>query len=418
MSQRARDGGQLPVLHIEAGTGERTRAYLGRLLSVLSGVPGQHPAALVCGDDPVLIRRASRAGVVVSTPSLGRGRVRDVWAAVVLGWQMARHTGARVVHAHGLDALAPAAIVARLRRAPIVLSLYALPKTSVRRLALRAVARTLVPLAEYAQPVRSALGVAAETIHCGLDPRGFDGSAVPQRVVRELGLDPYTLRFGMVAGEDGSWDGGEVFVRAAAQTLQRIPSCDFVVIGPDSFLKRAEDLAHHLRVLGRFRLLPNDGELPRILTALSAVAFPGNPRTFPWEVVEAGASRIPIVASDVPVHREILDGAPEVTWIPSADVGALAAELVRVLTSTPASRGDLRGYLSARRTSQTKPDELPAWARPSPVGYDLSSGDMDEYEIMADDYTRRKVLMFRRFSMDEAVAKLVSVYRAAAEGTL
>ena len=73
--------------------------------------------------------------------------------------------------------------------------------------------------------------------------------------------------------------------------------------------------------------------------------FPSLCESFGHPLVEAMASRLPIVASDIPVHREICGDAAK--YFPVTDAAALAATL-RALLSDPAERERLAAHGAAR----------------------------------------------------------------------
>ncbi len=401
-----------PVLHVCLRGSPRGRAYLTRLIPALAERSTRHPSAILCDEHPVLMRRASRMGIPLRMMQ-GNGAVwPHRFAAGASAMAIGRGGRVRVVHAHGYAAAAAASSVLR---APLLLSAYSLPPDRpLSRAAVRRVARTHVPLAAYVEPTRELMGSSVEVLPCALDARDFKGNHIPEEVMRDLTLDPTVLHIGFAGDLDEDASGAETFVRAAARALRAIPFCEFVVIGSGHRLPEVEGLAHREGVLGRFRFLPGRFSLPWVLSALDAVAFPGRPVGFPWEVIEAASCRSHIVASRTPVHRELLDGAPEVAWIDEGDSEALAERFLRIITSTGAGTRRADQLVMTRRAGRGEARLVNS--RPSSTGYDLDSGDMDEYEILADDLTRRKDLMMRRHSLDATLGRLADAYRELAGG--
>lgn len=396
------------VLHIDVDETARTRRFLSRLVPALARDPYCHPSAIVCPPNQLVERQATRAGVTVTRLADMNSGLRTAVRAALLCRTVGRRVGARVVHAHGPGSLVLGCAAARLLRATLVASVYEIPAAaSVRPSSARGAARVVVPLDSFRAPVEAFFARPVEVLPWGVDRRDLDGSPVPERAVRELGLDPMTLHIGMAGDLSGPSCGGEAFVRAAAEALRIIPFCDYVVIGSGQYVGHLESLAHQLGVLGRFRFVPGSHGFPRVLSTLAAVVFPGRPRSFPWEVVEAAACRTPIIASDCPEHREVLDGEVQVTWLREGDEEGLTGCFLKLLNRTGRSVSSVRGFLARRRRDS---NDLPLWARPSPTGYDISDGDLDEYDIIADDFSRRKANVLRRFSFDATVARLSELY--------
>jgi glycosyltransferase involved in cell wall biosynthesis len=399
-----------PVLHVLQGADARTRHYLSRLLPALARAPVSHPGAVATPKEPLLERQASRAGLEVQRlPARLDGwltRRRTVGACRRAGIA----SGARLVHAHGLDSVELAAAAASKLRVPLVVSAYlrADEPPSLPAKVKRQVTRAVVPLLAFREGVRAALEAPVTVVPWGLDRRDLDGDHAPQRVMVELGLDPMTLHLGMAGDLSTAECGGDVFVDAAAAALKRIPFCDYAIIGTGAYAEVLQRRAHRLGILGRFRFVPYSRTLPRALTALNLITFPGRPRHFPWEVAEAAACRVPIVAADCPEHREILgDESAGVTWIKPGDVDGLASEFLRVLSSTGEPDPEWNWLMI------TRPDgaEQAVQARPSLTGVDISEGDLEEYDIVPDQYSKRRVSVLSRYSFRDAVAELSDVYR-------
>jgi glycosyltransferase involved in cell wall biosynthesis len=109
----------------------------------------------------------------------------------------------------------------------------------------------------------------------------------------------------------------------------------------ERFAERADQLGvtEHIWRLGALE----SEELERLFRAADVFAFPSVKEGFGLAAVEALASGLPLVASDLDVFREFLEDEGNALLCPVGDAHALAAALVR-LAGDPA----LRARLAAR----------------------------------------------------------------------
>jgi glycosyltransferase-like protein len=96
-------------------------------------------------------------------------------------------------------------------------------------------------------------------------------------------------------------------------------------------------VAPHVRVLGS---LP-PGDIERLYRAADLFALPSTKEGFGLVVLEALASRLPVVASDLGVFRTFLEHGRSARLVPIGDAEALARELAR-LARDPGERDRLR----------------------------------------------------------------------------
>jgi glycosyltransferase-like protein len=96
-------------------------------------------------------------------------------------------------------------------------------------------------------------------------------------------------------------------------------------------------VAPHVRVLGS---LP-PGDIERLYRAADLFALPSTKEGFGLVVLEALASRLPVVASDLGVFRTFLEHGRSARLVPVGDAEALARELAR-LARDPGERDRLR----------------------------------------------------------------------------
>ena len=112
----------------------------------------------------------------------------------------------------------------------------------------------------------------------------------------------------------------------------------------------AGQLREHIKTIP---FIPNDA-LPPIYGLAKAFVFVSRVETFGMPLVEAMACGLPVVASDIPVHREVLGDNIELL-APYDDPRQIAEKMYAVLTSPEV-------YAEAQRRSLKRSEEF-SWER-------------------------------------------------------
>ncbi|MFD5750488.1 MSMEG_0565 family glycosyltransferase [Streptomyces sp. NPDC127033] len=194
-----------------------------------------------------------------------------------------------------------------------------------------------------------------------------DGWSLPARVIpngvayeRFAGTEPaardrwkdrlgrYVLTVGGIEPRKGSLD----LLEAYGTLRARHPGVRLVIAGGETLFDyrdyrarweaRAAELAVEPVVLGA---VPDD-ELPALVAAADAFAFPSVKEGFGLAAMEALAAGVPLVVRDLPVLREVFDSAARFAGTPEE----LAAELGRALTEPDPARRAAGRELAARHT--------------------------------------------------------------------
>ena len=144
----------------------------------------------------------------------------------------------------------------------------------------------------------------------------------------------------------------EDFIRAAAIVARREPDARFVVIGgPDAFLPDyAADLRRLASALGldrRLTFLGDRDDVPVLLAGLDIFVWLSRGEGMPHVIAEAGAARLPVVAT--PDNGALEQIIPEVTglFVPHQDPETTAAAMLRLCDDT-ALRAALGGALRTK----------------------------------------------------------------------
>ncbi|MDY6054288.1 glycosyltransferase [Micrococcus sp.] len=192
-------------------------------------------------------------------------------------------------------------------------------------------------------------GVPAERLTVtpnGVDPEQFQPLPAVGEVHRRLGLDPDRAVVGYV-GSFVDYEGLDDLVEACLRLADEREDFQLVLAGDgpalpriqETLRERGQDLEH--RVLGR---IPAD-DIPALLAEVDIVACPrvSTPVTrlvSPLKPLEALASGIPVVLSDLPVLTSLREECGGAVTFPAGDVAALAGVLGDLLDD-PERRGEL-----------------------------------------------------------------------------
>ncbi|HWG61515.1 MAG TPA: MSMEG_0565 family glycosyltransferase [Streptosporangiaceae bacterium] len=195
-------------------------------------------------------------------------------------------------------------------------------------------------------------GITATVIPNGVDAGRFAAAAgpgsAPQRARWRARLGRYVLTVGGIEPRKGSMD----LLEAYALLRAEVPGTRLVIAGGETLFdyrgyreewdRRAAQLHADPVVLGP---VP-DADLPPLVAAAGAFAFPSVKEGFGLAAMEALAAGVPLVARDLPVLRETLGPAARFASGPAG----LATELAAALASPDPARRAAGRDVAARYT--------------------------------------------------------------------
>lgn len=202
--------------------------------------------------------------------------------------------------------------------------------------------RVLVVSGYWREQLRSEFGVDADVVPNGVDLARFGPPDAEARArAREqfgFGDRPVVLTVGGIEPRKGSIRLAEAFACRAVLGSKR-PL--LVIAGGETlfdylsyrerFFARLEELGlaleRDVRVLGPV----DDKDLPSLYHAADAFVFPSTKEGFGLVLLEAQASGLPVVVSDLPVFREFLTDGESALFAAGDGAPALAAAIRRVL---------------------------------------------------------------------------------------
>jgi glycosyltransferase involved in cell wall biosynthesis len=328
------------VPSFQPGGTERQMIELVRRLD-----PGRWTVHLTCfrPEGPWFERAAELAASVASFPisrfgsqvTFAQGRrfahwCRDRQIAVV-------HSSDLYSNIFFLPAAAAAGVPVRVGSRREIAAGKSLVQIAMQRAAY-ACAHTIVANAEAVATRLRREGVTRTRI--SIIPNGLDLSAYSPRL-----LPPTLRRVAMVANlRPGK--GHDTLVDAAAILLRRFPDARFDLIGDGDERARLEQLMASRGIAGAFTFAGHVENVAQRLQQADMFTLPSESEAFPNAVLEAMASRLPVVATDVGGIRELVQHGRTGLLVPPRNPLALANAIGRLM-ATPA---DARAFAANGRS--------------------------------------------------------------------
>jgi len=302
------------------------------------------------GDMSYLLAQHGIEGVV-SIPSLGREirPLRDLQAAWEI-YQVLRRERPQVVHTHKAKAGVIGRLAALASGIPVrvhtfhghVLSGYFGPWkskafTGIERMLARTTSRLVTPSARLADDLATTFRVAPRerfhVIPLGFDLRPFQDCEVHRgRLRKELGLGP-EAKLVAIIGRMVPVKDHATFVAAAQILAQRRPEVHFVFVGGGSLEEQIRADVRRRGLDERSHFLGWRDDLPVIYADLDVAALSSVNEGTPVSIIEAIASGLPVVATQVGGVPDVLRNGARGSLVPPRDPQAMAAAIERAFSS-------------------------------------------------------------------------------------
>jgi glycosyltransferase involved in cell wall biosynthesis len=125
--------------------------------------------------------------------------------------------------------------------------------------------------------------------------------------------------------------GVEWLVESAPTWLRRVPDCDLLLVGEGSLRPRLETTARLAGVLDRIHFAGFCPDVPEILAASALLVLPSAWEGMPNVILEAMATGLPVVATDVEGVSELLGPLAQGQTVQPGDTHSLCESVVRTL---------------------------------------------------------------------------------------
>ena len=168
----------------------------------------------------------------------------------------------------------------------------------------------------------------------GIDLQKYPASSAAQP--QSLGIGP-GRRLITYVGRLERQKGVRWLLETASRWLNRLPDWDLLLVGKGPERPGLERLCRDQGIAGRVHFVGWRPDVPEILAASDLLVLPSIWEGMPNVVLQAMASRLPVVATDVEGVRELLGQAAAAQTVRYGDSQALCEALVRLLSHPEAA---------------------------------------------------------------------------------
>jgi glycosyltransferase involved in cell wall biosynthesis len=176
------------------------------------------------------------------------------------------------------------------------------------------------------RPPRGKLAV----IPNGVDVDRYGGSSKSGALRAELGI-PASAPVAIVVAKLMEQKGHRILLKALPAVRRRVPDLHCLFVG-DGHLR--DEIAARVRDLGladRVHLLGDRADVPDLMAVGDVFILPSLWEGLPMALLEAMASRLPVIATAVSGTREVLDDGRSGVLVPAGDAEALGGALTGLL---------------------------------------------------------------------------------------
>lgn len=170
------------------------------------------------------------------------------------------------------------------------------------------------------------------TIFNGVDVAKFEIEVDKGAKKRELQIQQYHKIVGIVARLFPT-KRHDVFLDAARIVLRRFPKVTFLIVGEGESRLKIEQMIISLGMAENIRMLGTRHDIPEINKILDVSVLSSDPivETLPMTIIEAMASSVPVVATEVGSVPDLITDGENGFLIPPGDSSKLAEKIISIL---------------------------------------------------------------------------------------
>lgn len=267
----------------------------------------------------------------------------DIISVVKLARKM-RRWRCRLVHCHDAHSAAVGSAAASLAGVPLrVISRrvsFPLKKNIFSRRKYTKKIDAIIAISESVKKTLIEAGIppgTIETIPSGIDLSPYEERVSKDHLRRELHLAAEDFLVGTIGhlSEDKSH---ETFIRAAGILRKRAPRIKLIIAGKGPLEKELKRTAEKIQVEGSVFFLGFRGDVPQILSSLDVFVLPSLQEGLGSIILDAMASRLPVVASNVGGIPEVVVNRETGILVPADDPDSLAEAVLRLYENRDMAR--------------------------------------------------------------------------------
>lgn len=319
------------IVHSEASLGWGGQEH--RVLAELVGFQNRGCAPwLIAPTQSAIFRRASQAGINVKEQRFDQ-RLLLPFHALNLAWWLCRHQ-IEIVNPHSSRDGWLLTLAARLARVPLIIRSrhfdVPIPNQSLSRLVYKEWTHHIITTSpKITETLINTFDLSTQeisTLPTGVDLLRFRADGPRANLPLPADLPPDTPLVGMISVIRYA-KGIQILAEATRLLREQGLRIHCVIVGEGPWRTHLEDALRKLGIQDQFTLTGHREDVPDIMRALDIVAIPSFHEAIPQSGLQALATGVPVVASDVGGIPSIIINGKTGRLVPAQDASALASAL-------------------------------------------------------------------------------------------
>jgi glycosyltransferase involved in cell wall biosynthesis len=257
------------------------------------------------------------------------------WQSILLGASLVRADAIDVIHAHLPNAHSLAGILSRLTDTPAIATVHG-RYLSMRDFEVHKLMNTNISVvAKTAYFQALTLGVPSTKLRFipnGIDTKIFHPAPKSNYLHSLIKIPPEAPLVGFI-GRLSPEKGPEMFVRVAQIAHKRLKNCHFVLVGEGQMRRELQDEIDQHDLTGHIHMVGLQRDMTKIYPCLDLVVSTSYSEAMPLVIVEAMASGLPVVATNVGGVVDIVEVGGTGLLKQPGDTEGLANDIVTLMTS-------------------------------------------------------------------------------------
>ena len=260
------------------------------------------------------------------------------WQSLQLGVSLIRAEAIDVIHAHLPNAHLLAGILGRITERPALATIHG-RYLHIRDFEVHKLMQThICVVAKSAYFHALNLGVPASKLRFianGVDTEIFHPMAKTDYLHSIINVSPATPLIGFI-GRLSHEKGPEVFVQVASMVLKRFEKYHFVLVGDGPMRQKLKDDIDNMGLNGYVHMAGLQTDMPQVYSSLDLVVSTSYSEAMPLAIIEAMASGLPVIATNVGGVIEIVEVGRTGLLNGVGDLHGMANNIITVMSNESA----------------------------------------------------------------------------------